>query len=218
MKKYIVVLFLTVLIIPSITSATWWNPFSWSKDSRQTIDVVEPASVQPVDKPVPVSDTKAKEVVEPKIIERIIEKPITQTITVQDPALQARINTLIAENESLKIQVSRLLESNKSLNKELLACEDKPTSTFSVDDQCEYAQDSLKDFTEQYTELSAEISKERNKIKENPESAEKPFRDIYHRSGLNAMLSSFNISSSQKLKLLIKGKESAESAVALYCN
>ncbi|MFA6256805.1 MAG: hypothetical protein WCT29_00665 [Candidatus Paceibacterota bacterium] len=214
MKKHLTILFLTVLIIPSIASATWWNPLSWSKNSKQ-IDTIEPTSTKPVEKSIPVSETKTTE---SKVVERIVEKPTIQTITVQDPALQARVNILVAENESLKAQVGRLLESNKSLNKELLACEDTPASTFSADDQCEYAQDSLKDFLEQYTELSAEISKEREKIKKNPESAEKPYIDIYHRSGLNAMLSSFNISSSQKLKPLIKGKESAESAVALYCN
>lgn len=214
MKKHFIVLFLVILITPSVASATWWNPLSWSKNSKQT-DVVEPSPIKPVEKSIPTPETKTSE---PKIVEKIVEKPIIQTITVQDPTLQAKINTLVSENEALKIQVSKLLESNKSLNKELLVCEDTPTSTFSADDQCEYAQDSLEDFLKQYTELSAEISKEREKIKKNPESAEKRYVDIYHRSGLTAMLSSFNSFSGQKLKTIIKGKESAESAVALYCN
>ena len=36
MKKYILVLFLVVFIIPSVVFASWWNPFSWfAKNTKQ---------------------------------------------------------------------------------------------------------------------------------------------------------------------------------------
>ena len=41
MKKYLIILFLAVFIIPSIAFASWWNPFSWFKKK-----VVPPPVVQ----------------------------------------------------------------------------------------------------------------------------------------------------------------------------
>lgn len=37
MKKYISVLFLLVLIIPSIAFASWWNPFSWKVFNKKEV-------------------------------------------------------------------------------------------------------------------------------------------------------------------------------------
>ena len=43
MKKYILILFLVILIIPSIALASWWNPFSWKIFNKKTqISVVAP--------------------------------------------------------------------------------------------------------------------------------------------------------------------------------
>ncbi|HAE36765.1 TPA: hypothetical protein DCX66_03640 [Candidatus Nomurabacteria bacterium] len=217
-KKYILILLLITFIIPSITSASWWNPLSWSKNPKQSIDVVESNSVQLTDESVSIPETKPKEVIKPKVVEKIVEKPIVKTITVQDPALQIKINTLITENESLKAQVIKLLESNKSLNSELLSCEDKPTSTFSADDQCDYAKESLASFNRQIQEITLERSKELERIKTNPTEAESKYRDIYNRSGLASMIGSFKAGTSYELKPLVKGRDSAQSAIALYCN
>lgn len=139
MKKYITVLFLTTLIIPSITFASWWNPLSWSKNPKQNIDVVEPNSVQSIDESVSIPEIKPKEVIKPKVVEKIVEKPIVKTITVQDPALQAQINSLITENTSLKAEVDKLMKANNSLNNELLICEDRPVSSAQSD--CEKARE-----------------------------------------------------------------------------
>lgn len=34
MKKYLLILFLIIIFVPSVTSASWWNPFSWKVFSR----------------------------------------------------------------------------------------------------------------------------------------------------------------------------------------
>ena len=58
MRKYILVLFLAVFIIPSIASASWWNPFSWFKKQ-----VVQPPVVQvSVPTPAPTISTNDKQV------------------------------------------------------------------------------------------------------------------------------------------------------------
>src|ERR1035437_9589005 len=44
MKKYLITLLLTVLIIPSIALASWWNPFSWSIFHKK--EVVPSAQVE----------------------------------------------------------------------------------------------------------------------------------------------------------------------------
>jgi len=43
MKKYFAVVFLTILIIPSVASASWWNPFSWNifRGTNTQIQIIE---------------------------------------------------------------------------------------------------------------------------------------------------------------------------------
>ena len=36
MKKYILVSFLVVLVLPSLALASWWNPFSWGIFNKKT--------------------------------------------------------------------------------------------------------------------------------------------------------------------------------------
>ena len=43
MKKYILVSFLVVLVLPSLALASWWNPFSWGIFNKKTqTPVVDP--------------------------------------------------------------------------------------------------------------------------------------------------------------------------------
>ncbi len=109
MKKYILILLITAFIIPSVVSASWWNPFNWfSKGTVETpttdISVVE--TVPDATAPVPVTPTPKPTV--PQVV---------QTITVQDPALQKQINELIAENAALKAQISNLTEQLSQIKK-----------------------------------------------------------------------------------------------------
>lgn len=115
-KIHIVSVFLlAIILIPQVTFASWWNPFSWSKNSKENINVIEPTSVLSTDKSDSKIETKPKET---KVIEKVVAKPVIQTITVQDPALQARINALILENSNLKAEIERLKKANESLNAE----------------------------------------------------------------------------------------------------
>lgn len=48
MKKYLLVLFLIVFVVPSVTFASWWNPFTWFQKK-----VVQPTITQVVTPPNP---------------------------------------------------------------------------------------------------------------------------------------------------------------------
>ena len=95
MKKSLLILLLIAFIFPSVTLASWWNPFSWfakSENNAQNIETSAPGPIVPEVAP----DAKIK------------EKPIIQTVTVQDPALQKQTNDLIDENARLKIKIADL--------------------------------------------------------------------------------------------------------------
>ena len=53
MKKYLISLFLLAFIIPSITLASWWNPFSWKIIKRSQEIKIEKLTNTPA-KPVEV--------------------------------------------------------------------------------------------------------------------------------------------------------------------
>ena len=160
--KIVYIVLTSVIIIPQIALASWWNPTSWF---NKKID--ETPNIQTLEKQVaPVSETtiqiKNPQInKEEKVKERVIEKPVIKTITVQDPALQAQINLLITENTSLKAQVDKLMQANKSLNDNLSSCEDKPVS--SVPNDCEKAKELVTTITEKLTEITKICNEKRAK-------------------------------------------------------
>lgn len=194
MKKYLFVFTLAVFIIPSFVSAAWWNPLSWSKNKNA--EVVEPVKTKSRAATEP-SEKSTK----PAIVEKIVEKPIiqTQTITVQDPALQAQVNSLIAENTSLKAEVEKLLKANKSLNQELTACEDKPTP---IQNKCEEAKDVKEEIQERLLEIS-EICKDKRKKWE----IESQYKE----------LKPFVCPEASSSRLLTEKVRSAQADIAFYC-
>lgn len=48
MKKYILVLFLVVFIIPSVVFASWWNPFSWFSKNIKQPTAVQQVGIVPI--------------------------------------------------------------------------------------------------------------------------------------------------------------------------
>lgn len=139
------VILVGLVLIPQIASASWWNPFSWSKNPKENIDVIEPAPVQSTDKSDSNVETKPKEV---RAVEKIVEKPVIQTITVQDPALQAKINALILENSNLKAEIERLRKANESLS-----TEPKSTVLSEFAEKCLEAKKDILDSKEQIAEI-----------------------------------------------------------------
>lgn len=143
MKKYLLSLFLIMFVVPSIASASWWNPISWfsKNEPKETGVLIEETLPSPVIL-APTEITKELEVPQAtqdtKVIERIVEKPVIQTIKVQDPALQAQINSLVSENTSLKNQIDKLTKANNSLSNDLISCEESSISVSSpVEDRLE---------------------------------------------------------------------------------
>lgn len=99
MKKFLWFLSTTMLIVPSIASAAWWNPLSWfERESVQTEQIQINTQEQQ-------STTTTKQT--PIIQEKIVEK----TITVDNLELQKQINSLLQENADLRVKVSSLTSS-----------------------------------------------------------------------------------------------------------
>ncbi len=113
MKNKILILILIVTIVtPQVASAAWWNPFSWlgsrenfSKIEPQTTTTEEGTKNSPkIDEFINIQEEKNK--IQEKIIEKII--------TVDNPELQKKINTLIQENTTLQSKVASLAASLNS--------------------------------------------------------------------------------------------------------
>ncbi len=203
MKKYITILFLAVLITPSITFASWWNPFSWSKDSKQAIDVIEPTLIQATDKSTSVIETKPKEI---KVIEKIVEKPVIQTISVQDPALQKRIKQLELENQELKLQIEKLKALQQQVQTQKEEIESlKSVPVFSKDKECEEAKEFINSTGEKVTDLRERQAKE---IADYMKNGIKLQKDI------DAIKNKYRTEGSQ----IDKKIKSAKDKIQLYCD
>lgn len=110
MKKLIITLF--IAIFPLTASAAWYdflNPTNWFsrgyEAEEQAASVVIPPREESIENAEP--STTTPEIIE---VKEVVEVPVettkevvkTETVTVQDPALIARVNQLVAENEELK--------------------------------------------------------------------------------------------------------------------
>jgi len=122
MKKTLNIgIILGILVIPAVTFASWYNPLSWFKKASISV----PASVEtPAEVPV----TAPQPIPSPKPI-------ITNTITVENPKLQAQINTLIQQNTDLQSQLvgltakyNNLVATNASLSAQVKILADENTA------------------------------------------------------------------------------------------
>jgi len=98
MKKFIIVslLLCSLLFVPVVTFASWWNPMTWF-EKPQDMQGSQIKQESPAESP-----SKTEEDTQPIIQEKIV----TETITIDNPELQKRIDELIVENTTLKQQVS----------------------------------------------------------------------------------------------------------------
>ena len=104
MKRLLISSMFLAIIIPSITSAAWWNPFSWEVfGSNQSFAPQENNLLLNT----PEKSENVKEL-------QNISNPVIQEkiVTVDNPELQKKINILVAENNDLK---SQLLKSNQTI-------------------------------------------------------------------------------------------------------
>lgn len=161
MKKLIITLSLVVFLSPILVSAAWWNPFSWGKKPAL---VVEQVQIRTSVEDAYVPETTQEKSID-KVVERIVEKPIikTQTITVQDPALQAKIDALVSENNDLKAQIARLLKLNASL-----ASNTEESQTNTYDPRCKDAKKNVVDYNKEKVVAYDEYRAERSLIEQNP--------------------------------------------------
>jgi S1-C subfamily serine protease len=88
MKKYLLVLLLVIFIIPSIASASWWNPFSWF---RKNTKPVEQPTVQVQQNNPPTKDT-------PKLIKNKVSEKKTAS-SISNTATNPAESNLISKTE-----------------------------------------------------------------------------------------------------------------------
>jgi|SRR3989344_2488878 len=116
--KTLVSVFLVAILIPQVALAAWWNPFSWF--SKLNVEQEKPELLQrlvELEKQVNSQDVASSTIQESPKLE-VKEKIITQTITVDNPELQKKINALITENITLQAKIN----SQSSLVEQLNSC------------------------------------------------------------------------------------------------
>jgi hypothetical protein len=87
MKKYILAIFLTILIIPSVVSAAWWNPFSWFNFSFFQKVETSQSIISTTTAPSNIFDTSKEKLIENKIIDKTPkETPVYLKETISDSA------------------------------------------------------------------------------------------------------------------------------------
>ncbi|MEK7650263.1 MAG: hypothetical protein AAB364_00070 [Patescibacteria group bacterium] len=109
MKRLILVFVLTLICFSTLlqqVQAAWWNPLTWGKTEvpslPKTIDNDLLKRIQELESKINNTPKVEKEILkqEPEV------KTITKTV--QDPALQARLNILVEENARLKKEIADL--------------------------------------------------------------------------------------------------------------
>lgn len=136
MKKYIIILILSLVSIPTIAMASWWNPRTWFKpvsgyDSEKVLqNQVSASNTNELSSSTILEVENPKLVPTEKIVERIIERPVekivTKTVKVSDPSLLNEVENLRKENKELT-------DSLKKFQDALVSCKSsetiKPTIT-----------------------------------------------------------------------------------------
>lgn len=101
-KTLLYIAVFALIIIPSVTFAAWYEPWTWFQKSEPTVVV-------------PVTETAEIPVVTAPAILPTPKPIITNTITVTDPKLQSQINTLEQQNATLQAQLTSLTAQYNSL-------------------------------------------------------------------------------------------------------
>ena len=112
MKKNFVLLIASAFLIPNMVLAAWWNPVSWI---RKTSSTTPELSVPIVPDTEVLKNVAEKEIVKPKIFERVV----TQTVKIDSPELLNKVNLLTAENNNLKSQIASYVSKLNSCQADL---------------------------------------------------------------------------------------------------
>jgi predicted RNase H-like nuclease (RuvC/YqgF family) len=201
-SKYISVLLLSIFLIPSIAMASWWNPISWFSKEKQETQVT-----LPIEEPVATkTDTEQRRNEDKKeVIEKVVEKPVVKTITVQDPALQKQINSLIEEISSLKSKINDLSEENENLKDEISSYKENSSS---LESDCDKAKNLFEDIKNQIAEIEEKYKKPIEK-----ESANCINNCMYY-----SPLTKIKAEKTKEMGTLPARYKTAYSNMQLYCN
>jgi len=138
MKKLFFIAIFCGILLPYFALAAWWNPMTWFEQKNEAAEVkneamlITPKTIQ----------TSTSSPVNEKVVEKIIEKPVikeklvTQTITVDNPELQIKINSLITENSNLQSQINTLKNQLNSCKTNLYEKTSSMSATVSESEQC----------------------------------------------------------------------------------
>ncbi|OGI65873.1 hypothetical protein A3A95_00620 [Candidatus Nomurabacteria bacterium RIFCSPLOWO2_01_FULL_39_18] len=208
MKKYILTLFVISFIVPSIALASWYNPFSWFRKSANETQKIEVPVPETTSNPVlPIKTISTPKSEEHKIIydTKTAEKPVTQTITVQDPTLQRRIQQLELENQQLKLQIEKLNNLQQLVQTQKEEIESlKSVPVFSKDKECEEAKEFINSIGERVTDLRERQAKEIADYMKN---------EIKLQKDIDAIKNKYRVEGSQ----IDREIKSAKNKIELYC-
>ena len=204
----ILIIVVVIVLVPQIALASFWNPFSWFKNSNQTIEVVEPTKPVSTDKNI---ETIPKKITEPKNTET--EKPVVKVVekivTVPDSTLQERIRVLELENQQLKLQLEKLnaLQKQVQLQKqEIESLRNAPV--FSKENECKEAKEIISAYLNKATDLIERKNKELTDYDLNHQNQPKYQKDI------DAIKNKYNAEG----RKIDQEKKSAETKVQIYCD
>ena len=105
MKKYILILFLIVFIIPSVVFASWWNPFTWF---QKTAPVAQPVAIMQPVIPTPASNSKISSNQIPQ--KNIPKNPIKKKIVVANPPVVVK-NEIPSQDNSVNTPPPTIIQS-----------------------------------------------------------------------------------------------------------
>lgn len=176
MKKTIFIgLFLTLLVVPSITQAAWYNPFSWFKKRMPVPVVVQ--KVEPIAPVVVEEKPITKEIVKqapPKPVQKVAPKPIEpvpvitqQVVTPIQPVIVPTpvIQQPLIPKEDPAIKIVRCQSESSIKKNDLLAQGDKMAENV--------VNSKIEEFEAQIKQLQIQALNAQKDIADNPNLAAK---------------------------------------------
>ncbi len=157
-------LIFTLIFLPNLLFAAWWNPFSWFKNDDSINNISTHTNINTESNIT--ADTS------------VLEQEIIKNISTENPELQKQINTLINENRKLN---NKLI----LLEKQLASC--SQTSTFNMNVNTtstaknpmnEEGQVKTKSYTEEnYTNETSNLFKRLNQLRFDIPDLKEKFED-----------------------------------------
>lgn len=162
MKREKIALFFILILIPSVSFAAWWNPFSWG--NRETVEVENINEEEILQESVQEEE---------KALLKVSEKEVEiKTVFTTDPSMSKMIEELIAENKKLRLEIAELRKQNNVLSSKDSEVKTKDNSVSSeFAKKCTYSKEQILYLNDEIESLDDKYEKIRiQAIEDKPES------------------------------------------------